>query len=115
MRLLERLEHAVKPLSIARRSSHLEGGSRGSGRQKMMWFAFMLAAAAAFPVTCEEALSELKMRPPAYGDKVRAELVLDMFADDCEAKMSGQGAVLSADDINAVTQLIQGRNDIMQR
>ena len=71
-----------------------------------MWLLAALVAALSFPTTCAQVMDELKMRPPAYGEKARAELVWDMYLTQCEKEWAGK---LDADDVEQLSKVIQGR------
>jgi hypothetical protein len=68
--------------------------------------ALLLAATQPFPTTCAQVLDELKMRPPSYGDKARAELVWDTYTLNCEEELGGRA---SLQDVEAMLKLIEGR------
>jgi hypothetical protein len=65
-----------------------------------------IVAAQPLPMECPQIVAELKMRPPAYGDAGRAEVVWERFLSHCEAKMGGPGAVISAEDVDALSKLL---------
>ena len=72
-----------------------------------MWlFALFLSATQPFPTTCAQVLEELKMRPPSYGDKARAELVWDIYTVNCEEVLGGR---VSLQDVDAMLKLIESR------
>ena len=72
-----------------------------------MWlFALLLSATQPFPTTCAQVLEELKMRPPSYGDKARAELVWDIYTVNCEEVLGGR---VSLQDVDAMLKLIESR------
>jgi hypothetical protein len=72
----------------------------------MMWFAILLAATP-LPTTCTQAVIDLKMRPPAYGEKERAEYVWNFFLEKCEAQMGGPGATFSSEEVDEISKVIQ--------
>jgi hypothetical protein len=71
-----------------------------------MWFALLLAASPPLPTTCPQIIEELKMRPPAYGEKARAGYVWDFYLKTCEPEWSHK---LDAEDAEAVSRVIQGQ------
>jgi hypothetical protein len=71
-----------------------------------MWFAVLLAASQPLPTTCAGVMGELKMRPPAYGERTRAEYAWNLYLRNCEQEWKG---LLSAEDVIEILRLIQGR------
>jgi hypothetical protein len=74
-----------------------------------MWLALLLAASQPLPTTCNQVVEELKMRPPAYGEKERIGYVWQKWVQECEAKTGGPGAVLSVEDMGEITKALQGQ------
>jgi hypothetical protein len=73
-----------------------------------MWFALLLAAVP-LPTTCQQIVQELKLKPPAYGEKGRTESLWNTFLERCEPQMGGPGATFSAEEVDTISKIIQER------
>jgi hypothetical protein len=76
----------------------------------------LLLAQIPLPTTCDGAVTELKMNPPAYGDQGRAAYAWDKFLRECEAKLGGPGKIFSAAEVNEIAKVINRRrgNSVLQ-
>ena len=61
------------------------------------------ALAQPFPTQCSGIVQELKMRPPAYGQKARAERIWNSYLNMCEKEWAGQ---VAAEDVDALATVI---------
>ena len=71
-----------------------------------MWFAILLLAAQPLPTTCPQIMQEMRMRPPAYGEKARAEYVWNFYLQNCQKEW---GDRLDTEDVDELSKVIQGR------
>jgi hypothetical protein len=63
------------------------------------------------PADCTPIVQELKAKPPASGNKARAEALWDRFIEECRAKMGGPGVLFDAEEMMAIAQMLNlGRN-----
>jgi hypothetical protein len=58
------------------------------------------------PADCSPIVQELKAKPPASGNKARAEALWDRFLEECRAKMGGPGVVFDAEEMMAIAQVL---------
>jgi hypothetical protein len=68
-----------------------------AGRMAIRFFVVFMAQIP-LPATCEAAVAELKMHPPACGDQGRTVYEWDMFIRQYEEKMGGTGKTFPAEE-----------------